>query len=348
MTETQEILIVDDKKENLVALRRVLSGVDAEIVEATSGNQALAATLDHQFAVAILDVQMPAMNGYELAEHLRGDQKTQGIPIVFLTAEYSDEQHMFRGYEAGGVDYITKPFAPEVLLGKVKIYLEMDRSRRELEMHRDHLEALVTERTAELEERIKELRCLYAVSSLASEPSGSINESLKAAVDLIPPGWQYPEIASARIVFEGKEFVSAGFRDTAWKQSADIMLSGETVGKVEVCYLEERPTLDEGPFLKEERNLISEFAKQLGVGIERKRAEAEIRTLNRELEARVEQRTVELRAANSELEAFAYSVSHDLRAPLRYISGFSGLLTEQAGDSLDEKSRHYVDTISRS
>ena len=77
MTERQKILIVDDRKENLVALRQVLREVDAEIVEATSGNEALAATLNHEFALAILDVQMPGMNGYELAEHLRGDKKTQ-------------------------------------------------------------------------------------------------------------------------------------------------------------------------------------------------------------------------------------------------------------------------------
>ena len=94
--ERQRILIVDDRKENLVALRQVLRELGAEIVEATSGNKALAATLDHDFAVAILDVMMPGMSGYELAEHLRGDQKTGAMPIVFVTASYADEQHMFK------------------------------------------------------------------------------------------------------------------------------------------------------------------------------------------------------------------------------------------------------------
>jgi CheY-like chemotaxis protein len=102
--EKQKILIVDDKKENLVVLRRVLEDVDAEVFEATNGNEALAATLDNQFAVAILDVMMPGMGGYELAKHLRGDEKTKVIPIVFLTASFADEQHMFEGYEAGGID----------------------------------------------------------------------------------------------------------------------------------------------------------------------------------------------------------------------------------------------------
>ena len=149
MTEKQKILIVDDKKENLIALRHVLSGMDVELVEATSGNQALAATFDHQFAVAILDVQMPGMSGYELAEHLRGDEKTIKIPILFLTAHSGDEQDIFKGYEAGGIDYLTKPYSPEVLRGKLKIFLEIDRYRRGLEI-------LVAERTRELEQKLVE------------------------------------------------------------------------------------------------------------------------------------------------------------------------------------------------
>ena len=149
MTEKQKILIVDDKKENLIALRHVLSGLDVELVEATSGNQALAATFDHQFAVAILDVQMPGMSGYELAEHLRGDEKTIKIPILFLTAHYGDEQDVFKGYEAGGIDYLTKPYSPEVLRGKLKMFLEIDRYRRGLEI-------LVAERTRELEQKLVE------------------------------------------------------------------------------------------------------------------------------------------------------------------------------------------------
>ena len=149
MKEKQKILIVDDKLENLIALRHVLSVMDVELVEATSGNQALAATFDHQFAVAILDVQMPGMSGYELAEHLRGDEKTINIPILFLTAHYGDEQDIFKGYEAGGIDYLTKPYSPEILRGKLKIFLEIDRYRRGLEI-------LVAERTRELEQKLVE------------------------------------------------------------------------------------------------------------------------------------------------------------------------------------------------
>ena len=270
--ERQEILIVDDKPQNLFALRKTLAGVDAEIIEAASGNEALAATLDHHFALAILDVMMPGMNGYELAEYLRGDEKTQTIPIIFLTALSVDEQQMFEGYEAGGIDYMVKPYEPSILIAKVKVFLELDRHKQELQIHRDHLETLVTERTAMLAERIKEVRCLYAISKLVAEPCESIDESMKAAVDLIPAGWPYPEITSARIVFEGREFVSAGFSETSWQQSADIVLAGEAIGRVDVFYLEERPAWGEGPFFKEEKELINDIARQLGVMVQREKA----------------------------------------------------------------------------
>ena len=280
MEQRQKILIVDDRRENLVALKQVLSSLDADIIEATSGNQALAATLDHDFAVAILDVMMPGMNGYELAEHLRRDRKTCVIPIVFVTASYVDEQHMFDGYAAGGVDYIVKPYSAEVLLGKVRVFLEIDGYREELKRHRDRLDDLVKERTAELSERIKEIRCLYAISNLVAGPCISIKTALGEAVELIPQGWRFPEIACARVVFEGHEFSTANFRDTPWKQCADIILHGERLGGVEVGYLDEMPQRHEGSFSEEERSLLDDIARQLGVLIERERIRTREQHLN--------------------------------------------------------------------
>ena len=156
MISQQKILIVDDKKENLVALRSVLRDLDVEIIEALNGNNALAATLDHSFALAILDVMMPGMNGFELAEHLRSDDTTKLLPVIFVTALQSDEQHLFCGYEAGGVDYIIKPYNPQILLAKVRIFLELDRQRQELQWQRDNLELLVAARTKELEQELAE------------------------------------------------------------------------------------------------------------------------------------------------------------------------------------------------
>ena len=132
MTQPQKILIVDDKPENLFALRKVLAELGVEIVEATNGNDALAATLEHRFSVAILDVMMPGMDGYELAGYLKGDPATLHLPIIFVTAVYSEEERIFKGYESGGVDYIVKPYNPTMLLAKVRVFLELDRARSEL------------------------------------------------------------------------------------------------------------------------------------------------------------------------------------------------------------------------
>lgn len=134
-----KILTVDDRAENLVALRQILHEVDAEVIDATTGNQALAATLDHDFALAILDVQMPAMDGYELAELLRGDPRTQHLPIIFLTAAYNEEEQVFKGYQAGAVDYIVKPYHPTMLLSKVEVFLELNRKAVDLELKAEAL-----------------------------------------------------------------------------------------------------------------------------------------------------------------------------------------------------------------
>ena len=152
MGDPQTILIVDDNPTNLYVLENTLSEVDAKVVKAQNGNDALAATLNHDFALCILDVQMPGMNGYELAELLRHDPKTRYVPIIFLSAALSDERHVAKGYKAGGVDYIVKPYDPTLLLAKVRVFLELSQQRTELNHHRSQLETL----TSQLQERIEE------------------------------------------------------------------------------------------------------------------------------------------------------------------------------------------------
>jgi len=135
----QQVLIVDDRPANLVALERILAETGAEVVKATSGEKALAATLEHDFALAILDVQMPGMDGYELAELLRGDPKSREMPIVFLTAASLAKEQIFKGYESGAVDYIVKPYEPAILISKVKVFLELHARKEELRRRRRQL-----------------------------------------------------------------------------------------------------------------------------------------------------------------------------------------------------------------
>jgi len=124
MNTKPKILIVDDKPENLVALKTVLKDLDIELVEATSGNDALKATLNHDFALALLDIQMPEMDGYELAEILRDEEKTAHLPFIFISAVYTDNLNVFKGYEKGAFSFITKPFQPEILINKVKFFID--------------------------------------------------------------------------------------------------------------------------------------------------------------------------------------------------------------------------------
>ncbi len=161
--------------------------------------------------------------------------------------------------------------------GDEKEILETDRGRQALERHCEDIESRVRKRTRDLDERVKELRCLYRVSRLVAESGGAVDDVLAGVVELIPPGWQYPEITCARITFSGRERATANYRDTPWKQSADILLSGKTVGALAVCYLEQMPESDDGPFLKEERHLIKDIARQLGVMMQRWKAEEALR-----------------------------------------------------------------------
>ncbi|MBF0454575.1 MAG: PAS domain S-box protein [Magnetococcales bacterium] len=120
-----KILIVDDRPANLKALRVLMAPIDAEVIEATSGNEALSLTVDHRFALALLDVDMPVMDGFELARMFRSVKETSTIPLIFVTAAFKDQAHRTMGYAAGGVDYIEKPVDAQVLLSKITIFLEL-------------------------------------------------------------------------------------------------------------------------------------------------------------------------------------------------------------------------------
>ncbi|HNT78955.1 MAG TPA: response regulator [Anaerolineae bacterium] len=130
---TPNILIVDDKPENLYTLTKVLQPLKVTVTQAESGARALELILEHEFCLAIVDVQMPEMDGYELVELLRSNLSTAHLPVIFVSAIYSDEYHHRRGYDAGAVDFMSKPFVPEILLSKVKIFLDLYEQRQRLE-----------------------------------------------------------------------------------------------------------------------------------------------------------------------------------------------------------------------
>ncbi|GAB3119703.1 response regulator [Streptomyces calidiresistens] len=127
MVQKAKILLVDDRPENLLALEAILSALDQTLVRASSGEEALKALLTDDFAVILLDVQMPGMDGFETAAHahIKRRERTRDIPIIFLTAINHGPHHTFRGYAAGAVDYISKPFDPWVLRAKVNVFVDL-------------------------------------------------------------------------------------------------------------------------------------------------------------------------------------------------------------------------------
>ncbi len=229
----------------------------------------------------------------------------------------------------------------------------------------ENLNKSITERKRteyKIRERVKELTCLYGVSQLVAKTDANLDEVLKGTVDLIPDGWQYPEITCARVILGGKEFKTDNFAVTQWKQSSDINIGGQKLSALEVYYLEEKPEIDEGPFLKEERNLIDALVRVLGEFTERKRAEEELRKYREHLEELVKERTselgrkaVELEQANIRLQemdrlksVFLASMSHELRTPLNSIIGFTGIILQGMSGEVSHEQRKQLSMVKNS
>ena len=122
--KTANLLLVDDKPENLLALESVLDDLDCNLFKALSGYDALRLVLKYDFALVLVDVQMPGMNGFELAELIRGRKETRHLPFIFVTAISKEQRHVFKGYETGAVDYLFKPLNTSILKSKAKVFID--------------------------------------------------------------------------------------------------------------------------------------------------------------------------------------------------------------------------------
>jgi PAS domain S-box-containing protein len=222
---------------------------------------------------------------------------SQGEIRAMLYLENSQTADVFSHENVEVLKHLSAQFAVSVenallydsLNQKVR---ELQESEVEIMKHRNHLEAKVSERTHDLNERVKELDCLYGISRLAGEQGISLEQILEGVVNLLPPAMRYSEIACTRIVLNRQEFETDNFRETPWRQSSAIVVQGEQAGQVEVAYLEERPDADEGPFLDQERVLLDAVADRLGRITERKRAEEQL-----------QQEVTERKNAESELQS---------------------------------------------
>jgi response regulator RpfG family c-di-GMP phosphodiesterase len=173
------ILLVDDMEDNLIALEAVLGALDEPLVRARSGEEAMKALLRQSFAVVLLDVRMPGMDGFETASHIKRLDQTKDIPIIFLTGAENDSGYAFRGYATGAADFLTKPFDPWVLRAKVNVFLELHRKNRQLErmlaQERQQFKLLADQLT-QIEEQLA--RELPGERSLLEEQVARMRETL--------------------------------------------------------------------------------------------------------------------------------------------------------------------------
>jgi signal transduction histidine kinase len=179
------VLIVDDKQNSLFALERILQPLEVHLIKASSGDEALRAALNNDFALAILDVQMPGMDGYELADLLRSDSATRDVPIIFLSAAHSTAPDVFRGYASGAVDFITKPFNPEILLSKVRVFLALHAQKSELAGQKAKLLDLVFQLEEQIQARRQAEDCLREANEVLEQKVAARTADLAETVDAL-------------------------------------------------------------------------------------------------------------------------------------------------------------------
>ena len=260
-----QILIAEDDSISRTTLSAMLRKQGHEVVGAQNGLQAWQKMQEQDAPrLLVLDIMMPDMDGLELCRKIRAHDTWNPPYIILLTAK-TNRDDLVEGLEAGANDYVRKPCDFEELRARVNV------GKRMVEMQSSLFTEINERRKAqeELGERVKELNCLYDLSRLMEKPGISRQELLQSAVERIPLGWKFPEITCARLLLEGEALYSRHFRETAWKDSADIVVNANTVGRIEVFYLREPQECVEGPFWSQEHDLIENIGARLGQYLER-------------------------------------------------------------------------------
>jgi len=336
------ILIVDDKKENTFSLKTLLEIHHFRVDTAGSGEEALKKILKNAYFLIILDVQMPGMDGFEVAEAISGFSKAKDIPIIFLSAVNTDKKFITRGYQSGGIDYVAKPFDPDLLLLKVKTFYKLYSQRKELDDIQVSLkEEIDYRKKAEdrLQESYEELR-----SILESIPQIAFTASLTGQLEYVNQHWL--EFASDRHQFpetHADDIPAATTLqqaiDSGEKLTTEVRIKERQTGSFRYHQLTITP-------VRKDRRIV----KWVGVFTDTHTQ----RMTNQLLETMVVERTTELQTANiqlaarnNELEQFAFVTSHDLNEPLRKIKVFVDLLrTRFLADNPEALS--YIEKITRS
>jgi PAS domain S-box-containing protein len=375
-THPAKILVVDDTSTNLQVLTNLLEEHGYTVYPASDGELALEFVRSTLPDLILLDIRMPGMDGYEVCRRLKADERTRVIPVIFISI-LEDEHDKVKGFRAGAVDYITKPFQAEEVVARVRIHLQLrelteqlehkvaerteafrdanarlqrelkqrQRTEEELAGYRDHLEELVQARTAELEaarNRARQYLDIAGVILVAIDADRRVTlinqkgcEVLQGtATEIIGKDWFetfVPEQIRRDVVDGFQQLMAGELEPMEYFENPVLTQSGE-----------KRLVAWHNALLKDDKGRITGTLSSGEDITEKKHAEEQIINLNQDLQ----KRAASLEAANKELEGFTYSVSHDLRAPLRHIHSFLELLQKLVGNTLDEQCWHYMDNIS--
>ena len=363
MTRVEEpvnILVVDDRPENLLALEAILEPLGQRLVRASSGEAALRELLERDFAVILLDVQMPEMNGFETARLIKARERTRFIPIIFLTAISKEEEYVFAGYSVGAVDYMFKPFQPGVLRSKVQVFVELYRQQRRLaeqeqqlrDVERRELEVRHMHELLQSEARFRDIVGTAMDAIVIFDESGTI-QLINAAAERVfgaaasqtigeSIGRFFPESMSAERIEElcasNRHAFGRGSAGPAQPVGEEPMMACRANGNAFPIEASVSCLTSEG------RRTYTLIVRDVSERIAHERAlkqqadslatsASELKQLNEELH----RRQIDLERAMTARSRFYASMSHELRTPINAVLGYSTLLLERIYGSLNDK-----------